>query len=227
MEYLPVKSECMSSQDDPLAPAVQTAHEWLNDLASRLGDDRAFAHRVLRAWLHTVRDRIGVAGSAHLAAQLPELLRGVYYEGWVPSRVPLAHRTAPFLTQFALEAGVAREQVAELAGVVTDLLADRFSGGQLDGVFAVLPASLREILSGTVDGDIEEIPAGYEAEPDRVAELEQRVRLLGDAVAALARGLEDLPIGEPGNAGHAAAAQQAHRILMAERLTTATGTHLT
>ncbi|WP_406230370.1 DUF2267 domain-containing protein [Nocardia sp. NBC_01009] len=42
-------------------------------------DDRAFSSRALRAWIPTARDRISVTGSAHLAAQLPEILRWAYY----------------------------------------------------------------------------------------------------------------------------------------------------
>jgi hypothetical protein len=40
---------------------------------------------VLRAFLHTLRDRLTVNGAVHLAAQSSELLRGVYYENWRPS----------------------------------------------------------------------------------------------------------------------------------------------
>ena len=32
--------------------------------------------------LHALRDRIGAESAVHLAAQLPMLLRGLYYEGW-------------------------------------------------------------------------------------------------------------------------------------------------
>src|SRR6185369_10762255 len=51
-------------------------------------EDREFAYRVLRAWLHTLRDRLTVQASAHFAAQLPDLIRGIFYAGWNPSGVP-------------------------------------------------------------------------------------------------------------------------------------------
>src|SRR6266702_2065320 len=117
----------MSHQDDPLAPAVHTAHEWLRSVADRLGtDDRSFAHRALRAWLHAVRDRLTVAGAAHFSAQLPELLRGTFYEGWVPGHTPAPHDVTSFIDQFAREAGVPRDEVGDLAGMVTDALARLF-----------------------------------------------------------------------------------------------------
>ncbi|MEU4813712.1 DUF2267 domain-containing protein [Nocardia fluminea] len=68
---------------------------WLHAVAESLDtEDSRFALRAPRAWLHTVRDRIGVNSSAHLSAQLLELLRGVYYENWVPSHVPVTARAA-------------------------------------------------------------------------------------------------------------------------------------
>lgn len=50
--------------------------------------------------------------------------------------------------------------------------------------------------------------------------LEHRLRLLGDAVAVLACGPEQRSIGDIEDGMRATAAQQAHRIVMAESLTT-------
>ena len=63
---------------------------WLAEIAGEFGiEDRRLACRVLRAWLHALRDRLPVTIAANFAAQLPELLRGVFYDGWSPSRVPI------------------------------------------------------------------------------------------------------------------------------------------
>ncbi|WP_067537052.1 DUF2267 domain-containing protein [Nocardia crassostreae] len=211
----------MSHHTDPFAPAVHTANEWLRTVADRLGtEDRMFAHRAVRAWLHTVRDRLGVGAAAHLSAQLPELLRGIFYEGWIPGHVPVPHDVPSFLTQFAREAGVSPDDAVSLAGAVTDAFAELFSPGQLDHVLAQLPVRLRHILLGA---DFREIIAAASVfsppEVSPVADLEQRIRALTDAVAVLARGLETLPGGEPHTAAQISAAQQAHRILLAEGLT--------
>ncbi|MEU7768439.1 DUF2267 domain-containing protein [Nocardia sp. NPDC049190] len=146
----------MSQHDDPLAPAVHTAHAWLHTIGAQLGtDDRTFVYRAVRAWLHAVRDQVEVATAAHLAAQLPEMLRGAFYEGWVPARVPAHHDVTAFVGTFAEEAGVSPDEAAALAGAVTKALSGLFSPGQLDGVFAVLPARLRNLLSGVeLDGTL-------------------------------------------------------------------------
>ena len=55
-------------------------------------DSRQQAYAALRAGLHALRDRIGPENAVHFAAQLPILLRGVYYEGWRPSETPTRER---------------------------------------------------------------------------------------------------------------------------------------
>jgi uncharacterized protein (DUF2267 family) len=55
-------------------------------------DSRRQAYVALRASLHALRDRIGPENSVHFAAQLPILLRGVFYEGWQPSETPTRER---------------------------------------------------------------------------------------------------------------------------------------
>lgn len=206
----------MSHHNDPFAPAFHTAHQWLNTVAESIGtEDRRFAYRVLRAWLHAVRDRIGVIESAHLAAQLPELVRGIYYENWVPAHGPASHHTAAFIAQFAQEAGVTHDEVTPLAGAVTDTLDSLFAPGQLDHVFAVLPVHLRDALCGAAEYVPQPPPAVEPADST-----DHRLRMLGDAVAALARGLEELPAFNADANNPSIAAQHAHRILMAEDLTT-------
>lgn len=216
----------MAHHHDPFAPAVQTAHDWLRAVADGLDtDDYAYANRALRAWMHTVRDRIGVVSSAHLAAQLPEILRGAYYEGWVPSHVPMRHGTDEFVTQFAREAGIERAEVGPVAGSITAVLSELFSPGQLNRIFAVLPMHLYGVLCGTRPA-VEEISdldgwpivpetAPDSAETDRLAAVENRVRALADAVSVLTGGLEPLLLDEPRTARMTSAVERVHRILHA------------
>lgn len=139
----------MTHHHDPLAAGNHTAHTWLRAVAEDLGtEDLTFALRALRAWMHTVRDRIGVANSAHLTAQLPDFLRGIWYEGWVPARVPGGHAVADFIDDFADRAGIPVSEVPFTAGCVTSALDRMMSPGQLDHVFAVFPDRLSAVLRG-------------------------------------------------------------------------------
>jgi uncharacterized protein (DUF2267 family) len=74
--------------------AVQLTNQWLNELDSRVGwEDRNRAYRLLRAVLHEVRDHLNPDEAAQLGAQLPVLVRGIYYEGWNPSKTPVRERS--------------------------------------------------------------------------------------------------------------------------------------
>lgn len=137
----------MSHYTDPFAPSLETAHRWLAHIADRIGaDDRRFAYRVTRAWLHAIRDRVDVTTAAHLSAQLPELWRGVFFEDWTPGRTRADHHTEAFIAQFAAESGVAPAQVPVFSGLVTAAFTELFSEGQLDHVFSVLPTELVAVI---------------------------------------------------------------------------------
>ena len=141
--------EVKMSEVDLIDRSVEKTNVWLNELAGELGsDDRKFAYRVLRAYLHAVRDRLTVNEAAQLAAQLPELIRGIYYEGWVPSRTPMGyHSLDEFLRRIASEALLPGETEASYAcSAAARVLRHHVSAGEIDDVMAVFPEELRVVL---------------------------------------------------------------------------------
>ena len=72
---------------------IQLTHKWINDLDARLGwDDKHRSFRLLRTVLQALRDWLSVNVAASFGAQLPELLRGIYYEHWRPVATPVKQR---------------------------------------------------------------------------------------------------------------------------------------
>ncbi len=129
--------------------SVEKAHIWLNELAAELGsEDHQYAYRVLRAVLHAVRDRLTVDEAAQLAAQLPELIRGIYYESWDPSRTPVRyHGSKPFLDRIAAEAFLGGESEASYAAeAVMDVLRHHVSAGEFEQVLGMLPPAVRAVV---------------------------------------------------------------------------------
>jgi uncharacterized protein (DUF2267 family) len=58
---------------------VHTTNAWLKEIMEATGLDRRRAYRALAAVLHALRDRLTVDEVAQLGAQLPILVRGLYY----------------------------------------------------------------------------------------------------------------------------------------------------
>ena len=110
--------------------SAEAAHVWYRDAATELGtDDMHYAARALRA-------------------QLPTLIRGIYYEQWKPGGTKhLAHDIDVFLEHVAVEGRMAGETEASLAvAAVARVLHRHVSEGELTDVLAILPAKLRPLF---------------------------------------------------------------------------------
>lgn len=79
---------------DVFDKTLQTTNIWLDEISKELGPDRQVAWHVLGAVLHPLRDRLPLGLAAHLGAQLPILVRGIYYDQWRPSEQQLKMRSA-------------------------------------------------------------------------------------------------------------------------------------
>ena len=103
----------------------------------------------VRAFLHALRDYLFVDEAAQLAAQLPIFVRGLFYEGWDPSRTPERARDIDsFLRRIAGEALLAGETEASVAAVAASrVLSRHISPGETESVLRTLPEQLRELLT--------------------------------------------------------------------------------
>ncbi|MCD6727571.1 MAG: DUF2267 domain-containing protein [Solirubrobacteraceae bacterium] len=136
---------------DILDRSVEKAYVWVNDLAAELGTtDRHEAYRVLRAFLHALRDRLPVTEAAQLSAQLPLLIRGIFFEGWQPSRTPLHYRDPrELLERVAGEGRLHGDTEASFAvAAAARVLARHVTKGEIDDVLRTLPDELRTLVGG-------------------------------------------------------------------------------
>jgi uncharacterized protein (DUF2267 family) len=93
------------------------------------------------------RDRLIVDESAHLAAQLPTLIRGIYFEGWDPSGVPVKMDDEEFLARIRQEFPYdVRGGVQQVIETVLRALRRHITEGEWEGVKTSMPKELASIL---------------------------------------------------------------------------------
>ncbi len=126
---------------------IHKTHIWLKELMDVLDcEDRQQAYVALRATLHALRDRLTIEEVAQLAAQLPMLIRGFYYEGWDPTGKPIKERNVDdFLTRIDQELGPSAIDAEEAARGVFLVLANRISQGEIEDIEHVLPREIRDL----------------------------------------------------------------------------------
>lgn len=129
--------------------AIDKGNVWIKELGEELGwTDQHAALGALRVVLHAVRDRLPSDEAAELAAQMPLLLKGVYFDGWDPSATPAKVRTRrAFVTLVRGHlSGRAREaDTEEIIRAVFKLLATHVSQGEIHDVRGALPAELADL----------------------------------------------------------------------------------
>jgi uncharacterized protein (DUF2267 family) len=129
-----------------LEKAVPDVEAWLTDLKQRLQwRDREKVYLALIVTLHALRDCLPRDEAVYLGAQLPVLLRGLYYEGWHPSaRIARAKSRSAFVER--IEEGLHRDpgiDAEKVADAVFSLLADRVPAAELEEAKAATPSALR------------------------------------------------------------------------------------
>ena len=133
-----------------------TATAWLDELIENLDlapADHAHALRALRAGLHAIRDRLPAAEVVDLAAQLPVLIRGIYYEGWSLGNDPtrIRDRAAMVARVEAELASDPRLDPVDVLRAVIHLIVEHVSPGEIRDVLSTLPrpiAALWQDLTG-------------------------------------------------------------------------------
>lgn len=130
-----------------LSHTVQQTQEWLKELRDN-GDlttvDEALA--VLRAVLHELRNRLTLEEAVDFGAQLPTLVRGIYFEGWQPHKVPHKVRSRQAFVDEVVIRLLPHTIPAERAiKDVLMLLAHHCDPGEISDVIAQLPSELKAL----------------------------------------------------------------------------------
>lgn len=127
---------------------IHATNNWLSEIADELGpQDAQLAYHALRGVLFATRDRLPVEEAMDLAAQLPALIRGVYFEGYKTSGKPLTYRDrATFLERVNEELQTSNGADPEAAArAVFTVLNNHISPGEIEDVRRTLPEKIRSL----------------------------------------------------------------------------------
>ncbi|MBI5265084.1 MAG: DUF2267 domain-containing protein [Bradyrhizobium sp.] len=127
---------------------VQETNAWLKAVEAQLQlENRQQAYSALRAVLHALRDRLPPEVAVKFGAQLPMLVRGLYYDGWHPSGTPTKER---HVEEFAAHVFAELPQqfpanpMTVIRGVF-EVLWEKLDPGELSKLMEHLPASIRSL----------------------------------------------------------------------------------
>ncbi|MFI6068194.1 DUF2267 domain-containing protein [Micromonospora sp. NPDC051227] len=119
---------------------IENAYGWPKDRRNQ-------SYAALRTVLHLLRDRLPVNESVEFAQQLPVLVRGIYFDGWVPSDVPIKLNRDDFLYEvrqgFPYDAEGGAERVTQ---VVLDTLRRHVTQGEWQDVKDTMPKDLATMM---------------------------------------------------------------------------------
>lgn len=130
------------AQLDVFDTTLQKTSDWLHRIMDVLGwDQPQRAYMALRAVMHALRDRLPVIEATHLGAQLPLLIRGIYYEGWTPVGKPVKMHREDFLSRVAEHFGNEPEiDPLPITRAVFDVLVAKLDQGEVSKILGILPA---------------------------------------------------------------------------------------
>lgn len=140
----------MAFLNSHLSSQIQKLNHILQELMVELScEDPQIAYLALKHVLHVLRDRLTAEEAAHFCSQLPLLIKGIFYEGWVPAKTPLKIRTMEefyFLVQKELPWSFPTIEIARCVSAVMIVLANHTSQGEMEKLRAVLPKHLKTLL---------------------------------------------------------------------------------
>lgn len=134
---------------DVFDTTLQKTNELLGEIESEFGweDRRNQSYKALRSVLHALRDRLPIDDAVNFAAELPLLVKGIYYDNWSSEDVPMRMNKEEFLGRvrqdflFEVEGGI-----EHLTRVVLDKVLNHIDPGEREKLIRMLPDDIADLL---------------------------------------------------------------------------------
>jgi len=139
-------TELIKSEVLFLAKYVDETVKWIKDLEHNLQiESTEIAWNVLRSVLHVFRDRLTPEEAFHLSAQLPMLLRGLFFEGYRISDKPEKFDVDKMLYRIDEKLTTQQKNAEQAFRATLQVLYKYISEGQLEDMYGIMPGDIREL----------------------------------------------------------------------------------
>jgi uncharacterized protein (DUF2267 family) len=132
--------------------SLQKTNLMLKELMIAMNwDSRERALAAFRATLHALRDVLPLGEIIHLGAQLPIIVRGIYYEGWHYNPQPLRLKSVAEFYELVREYmgnahGFTTQELKNISRVVLLIINDHVSAGEMGEIRGVLKRQLKALI---------------------------------------------------------------------------------
>lgn len=129
-----------------LDKSIDLTNVWLRDILSQLKwQSKESAYQALRGTLHVLRDRLPAGEAVDLAAQLPLVVKGIYYDGWTLRDKPEKFKKEEFArrvhAQFEFDVNI---NPTEVIRAVLLVMYRHMGDGELRDVRSNMPKDIQE-----------------------------------------------------------------------------------
>lgn len=143
-----ITQKALSAESVNLEQYIADAYLWIDEVSAllKMSKRKDLAWSSLRSVLKALRDRMIPEEVSHLSAQLPVLIRGVYYEGYHYSRKPEKMNAGEFLNRISQYLGPAPKVEPQKAfKAVLHVLHGHISKGELEDIYATMPTDIKTL----------------------------------------------------------------------------------
>jgi uncharacterized protein (DUF2267 family) len=138
--------------------SLHKTNAWLKDIMELMEwQNRERALTALKVTLQSLRDLLPVSEVVHLGAQLPILIRGLYYDGWKFNADPLRLKNiSEFYDLIRWHLGRASakfsaDEIKEFTGAALETLTKHIDIGEARDIKVLLRKKLRELIPVSLD----------------------------------------------------------------------------
>lgn len=135
---------------------AQEGNEFLNKLANELGypEEKERTGIILKAVMHSLRDRLTISESLDLLAQLPMFLKAVYVDNWKYLEKPLQLKTEEDFLEYVkvMQAQFGEQKfdweisTADIVKTHMTMLSQYVSEGEMDHIIDQMPKEIKPLF---------------------------------------------------------------------------------